>query len=54
MAQKINFEKMAVEDAAIEAHVLKAKEDRISQIRNQEYRIVNNQVPFAQRSRFMN
>ena len=45
---------MAEQDAAIEAQVLKAKEDRMNQIRNQEYRIVNTQVPFAQRSRLMN
>ena len=38
----------------IEAQILKAKEERMNQIRNSENRIFLQKVPFAQRSRMMN
>ena len=50
-ANKLNFERMAEQDAKIEAEILKAKEERMNQIRNAENRVYLQRVPFAQRSR---
>jgi len=44
---------MAEQDALIEAEVMRAKEDRINQIRNGE-RVIAQRVPLAHRSRVLN
>ena len=52
-AIKIKIERMAEQDALIEAEVMRAKEDRINQIRNGE-RVIAQRVPLAHRSRVLN
>ena len=50
--REINYEKMAEMDAEVEARILRAKEERLNSIRDNEARVHSlSRVPFAQRNK---